>query len=111
MFPQKLAVARLDQTNVSLVPLHVNATADPARWGAVIGCFNLDTAIQMNGALAVFVIAEWFKRKRNQHRFFFGEHCGNLPLCSAVNACIRPSLFQSIQIGLRFPQALEAQTF
>lgn len=30
MFAQKLAGARIDQTNVDLVPLNVNAPADPA---------------------------------------------------------------------------------
>ena len=44
-------------------------------------------------------------------RFFFGEHSHDLSFGRAMNACVGPTLFPMIQIGLRFFQALEAHAF
>ena len=41
----------------------------------------------------------------------FREHGCDLPLGGAVNARVGPALFPTIQIGLRFFQALEALAF
>jgi hypothetical protein len=46
-----------------------------------------------------------------QRRTLFGEHRRHLPLSGAVNARVGPALFPTIQIGLRFLQTLEAQSF
>src|ERR1700751_1348281 len=65
----------------------------------------------MHHPFAVLVIAEWFHRQLEQGWFFFCEHGGHLPFGGAVNARIRPVRFPTIQIGLRFLQALEALSF
>ena len=58
MLPQEMALARVDQTDVRVVPLDLNAVTDPARWRAVVRRLDLDTAIEMNGSLTVLVIAK-----------------------------------------------------
>ena len=64
MLAQQLAGARIDQPHVHRVPLHVDLPPDPARRRAVVSSFNFDAAIQMNGALAILVIAERLQRQR-----------------------------------------------
>ena len=54
MLTQQLAGARIDQSHVHRVPLHIDLAPDPARRRSVVSCLNLDAAIQMNGALAIW---------------------------------------------------------
>ena len=90
MFPQQLARARVQHADDMLVPLHLHAPSDPARWRAVVGGVHLHAAIQIHGALAELVEAERLQRKRQQRRFLLGEHRRNLPLGGAVDARVGP---------------------
>ena len=76
----------------------MNPATDPARRCAVVGCLDFHTAIQMYRALAMLVIAKRFDRERKKCRTFFGKHRRHLPLSGAVNACVGPPLFPTIQI-------------
>jgi hypothetical protein len=107
---QQLATERVDQSHVRGIPLHVNPASDPARRRAIVGGLDFDAAVQMHGPLAIEVIAKRLDRQRQQRRFLFGEHGGDLPLGRAVNARVGPALLPVIQIRLRLFQALEALT-
>ena len=109
VLPQQLAGLRIQQPDVTGIPLHLNPPADPAWRCAVVGGFDFHAAIQMHRALAVLVIAERLDRQREQGRLFFGEHGRDLPFGGAVNARVGPTLFPVIQVGLRFFEAFEAQ--
>src|SRR5260370_34636532 len=62
----------------------------------------------MYDPLTVLVVAERFERQWEQERFLFGKHGGDLPFGGAMNASIGAAGFPTVQIGLRFFQALEA---
>src|ERR1035441_1344954 len=92
---------------MATIPLHLNVPADPA-WGrAVVGRIDFHTAIQVHGALAVLVIAEWLDRQRLQRRPLFSEHGGHLAFGSAVDARVGPVGFPVIQVVLRLLQAFK----
>ena len=107
MLAQQRAGAWIKQTHEHRVPLHMHPTSDPARRRSVVGCFNLDTTIQVYRALAILVVAERLQRQRLQVGLFFGEHGRHLPLGAAMDALVGPALFPVVQICLRFFQALE----
>src|SRR4051794_5457039 len=65
----------------------------------------------MHGPLTVLVKEKRFDWEWEKRRTFFYKHRCHLPLSGAVNACIGPPLFPTIQIRLRLFQALEAQPF
>ena len=111
MLAQQLPGARIEQAHVRVVPLHLNAPADPARRRAVVGGFDFHAAVQMHRALAVLVIAKGFDGQRQQRRLLLGEHGRHLAFGSAVDARVGPALFPAVEVGLRFVQALEAQPF
>ena len=71
---------------------------------------DFEAAIQVHGPLAVAVIAKRLDGQRQQRRFLFGEHRGELPLGGAVNARVGPALLPAIQIRLCLFQALEVLT-
>src|ERR1039457_4510438 len=79
MLAQQLAGARIDQSHVHRVPLHVDLPPDPARRCAVVSSINLDAAIHMNDALTVLVVAERLQRQRLRVGLLFGEHRRYLP--------------------------------
>jgi len=62
MLPQQLTVVGVQQTDLVSIPLDSNPPADPTRRRAIVGSLDLDTAVQMNGALAVLVVAEGLQR-------------------------------------------------
>src|SRR5208282_1537823 len=101
----------MQDAHVQRIPLHFDASSDPPRGQAVIGCFDLHAAIQMYDALTVLVVAEGFERQRKQRWFFLVEHGCHLPFRGAMNARIGPTFFPAIQISLRFFQTLEALAF
>ena len=107
MLAQQLARARIKQTYVHRVPLHMNLAPDPTRRRAVVSRFNLDAAIQMNSALAILVVAKRLQRQRLQKWLLLGEHRRHLPLGSTVDALVSPAFFPVIEIRLRLFQALE----
>src|SRR5213594_1439330 len=111
MLAQKLVGFGIENADVKRIPLNVDKLSNPARWHAVVGGFDFDTAIQMNGAFAVLVITEGFQWQWKQERLFFGEHRRHLPLCRAVNARVGPARLPLIQIRLGFFQAFEAHSF
>jgi hypothetical protein len=45
MLAQKLSVGRVEQADPLQIPLHLDAAADPARLGAVIGRLHFHTAV------------------------------------------------------------------
>src|SRR5208283_5752090 len=90
---------------------HLHLTSDPSRRRSVISRFDLDTAVHMNGAIAVLVVAERLQRQRLQAGFLFGEHRRYLPFGGAVDAGVGPAFFPVVQIGLGLFQALETLAF
>src|SRR6478752_296934 len=66
MLAQQLTAAGIKKPHVHRLPLHVDLPPDPARRRSVVGSFNFDTAIQMNRALAILVVAERLQRRRLQ---------------------------------------------
>jgi hypothetical protein len=59
----------------------------------------------------MLVVAKRFQGQREQERFFFGKHDGDLPFGGAVDARIGAASLPAIQIGLRLLQTLEAFSF
>ena len=111
VFAQQLSCAGMQQPNVPPIPLYLDSPSNPARRSAVVSSLDFHAAVHMNGAFAVLVIAEWLDRKRQQSRLFFGEHRCDLTFRGAMNACVGPVLFPTIQVGLRFDQSLETLSF
>src|SRR6266852_6000966 len=108
---QQLSGVRMEQANSPSIPLHLDPPADPAGRRAVVSRFDFHAAIHMNRAFAVLVIAEWLDRKRQQSGFLFREHGRHLAFGGAVDACVRPVLLPSIQVGLCFWERFEALSF
>ena len=52
-----------------------------------------------------------FERPWQQARFFVEEHGYDLAVGRAMNACVGPGLFPTVEIRLRFLQTLEAHPF
>jgi hypothetical protein len=111
MLTEKLIRVGMQDAHVQRIPLHFDASPDPPRRQAVIGCFDLHAAIQMYDAFSVLVIAEGFQRQGQQVRIFLGEHDRHLPFRRAMDARVGPAFFPAIQILLRFFQPLEAHPF
>ena len=63
MFAQQLPGARIHQSHMCVIPLRLNAAADPARRSAVIRRFDFHAAIQMDCTFAVLVVAKRFQRQ------------------------------------------------
>src|SRR5215213_1821239 len=101
----------MEQTHVEAIPLHLHATSDPTRWGAVISRFDFHTTIQMDHALTVLIKAERFEWQWQQVRSLFRKHGCYLAFGSAVNAGISPVCLPAIEISLCLLQTLEALSF
>ena len=108
---QQLPVFGIEDANVKLIPLHIHLSSDPAWRQAVVGGFDFDATVQMHDPLAMLVIAKRFQGQRQQGRFFFGKHGGDLPFGGAVNAGIGTAGLPTIQIGLGLFQTLKAFSF
>ena len=109
MLTEQLVRLRVDEPHVQVVPLHVDAPADPAGRRAVEGGLDFDAAIEMDRAIAEAVVAKRLEGQRPQGGPFFGKHRGDLPLRRAVDARVGPVRFPAIQIRLRRLDRLEAQ--
>ena len=48
VFAQQLGGFRIEQTDSLVVPLHLNPSADPPWWRAVVGGLNFHAAVQMD---------------------------------------------------------------
>ena len=97
---EELAGARVEQPDVGVVPLHVDAAADPAGRRTVVGRRDLDAAVQMHVAAAVLAKAKRLERQRAERRAFLGEHGGDLAFGRVVDAGIGPALLPAVQILL-----------
>ena len=80
---------------MQVVPLHVDALADRAGWRAVVRRFDFDTAIEMDGPLAVPVVAKWLARQRPERRLLSANSANVAATCRFVVPWIRvsPSAF------------------
>jgi len=87
------------------VPLHFDPASDPARGCAVIGGLDFHTAVQMNRAVSVLVVAEGFDRQWPQCRFLFCEPCSETRSCQIAMA-LRPRLIPSSMASWKGLQAL-----
>ena len=106
---EELAGAGVEQPDVDVVPLYVDAAADPAGRRAVLGRRDLDAAVQMHGAAAGLVVAKRLEGQRAERRTLFGKHGGDLALGRAVDAGIGPAPLPAVQIPLAVVEALEAE--
>src|SRR5262249_20126749 len=99
----------IEHPDVVIVPLDRDRAPEPAGRGRIVGARHFDTAVEMDGARAVVVVAKRFDRERLQSRLLLSEHGGDLALGGAVDASVGPARLPAIEIGLRFLQTLEAQ--
>src|SRR6202011_627617 len=88
MLSQQQSVLGIEDANIKLIPLHIDFSSDPTRRQAVVGGIDFDTTVQIHAPLAMLVVAKRFQGKRQQGRFFFGKHGGDLSFRSAMNAGI-----------------------
>ena len=91
----------IEQSHEEVVPLHVDATPDPARRGAVIRRVDLHAAIEVHGADAEAVVAKRLERQRAERRLLLSKHGGDLPLRGAVDARVGSVRFPAIEVRLR----------
>ena len=64
---------RIEQTHEEVVPLHVDATTDPAWRSAVVCGFDLDAPIQVHHPDAKAVMAKRLDRERSECGLFLGK--------------------------------------
>src|SRR4029079_11148049 len=91
MLAQQLTGLGPDQSDVQIVPLHLDALADPAGRCAVVRRLDFDAAIEMDRPLTLARIAKGFERKRAERGLLFGKHGRDLPLRRAVDARVGPA--------------------
>ena len=60
----------MQDAHVQRIPLHFDESSDPSGRKAVVGRFDFHTAVEMNDAFSVLVVAEGFERQRKQARVF-----------------------------------------
>ena len=110
MLAQQLPGLRREQADVQIIPLHLDALADPAGRRAVVRGLDFDAAIEMDRPFAVPVIAKRFEREWPERRLLLGKHRRDLPLRRAVDARIGPARLPAIQVRLRLLERLEAES-
>ena len=94
---------------MQIIPLDLDALAEPAGRRAVVRGLDFDAAIEMDRARAEAVIAKRLERQRPERRPLLGKHRGDLALGRAVDARVGPAILPAIEIGLRGLERLEAQ--
>ena len=110
MLAQELSGLRREQADVQIVPLHLDALADPAGRRAVVRGLDFDAAIEVHRPFAVPVIAKRFERQRPERGLLLGKHRGDLSLRRAVDARVGPARLPAIQVRLRLLERLEAES-
>ena len=110
MLAQELPGLRRKQADVQIIPLHVDALADPAGRRAVVCGFDFNAAIEVHGAFAVPVIPKRFDWERPERGSFLGKHRRDLSFRGAVDARIGPARFPAIQIRLRLLETFKAES-
>ena len=97
-----------EQADVEIVPLHVDALADPARRRAVVRGLDFDAAIEMDRPLSVAVIAKRLERQWAERWPLLGKHRRDLAFRRAVDPRIGPAGLPAIEVRLRVRERLEA---
>jgi len=105
---EELTTLWIQEPDVEIRPLHLDALADPTGWRGVVRGIDFDAAIEMDRAPAEAVVAKGLDRQRLQRRSFFGKHGGNLALGRVMDPGIRPVRLPAIQIRLGLLERLEA---
>src|SRR4051812_33453540 len=108
MLAQQASGLRIQEPDVQVIPLHLQASADPAGRGAVVRRLDFDAAIEMDSARAEAVIPKRLQRERAQRRALLGKHHRDLALRRAVDARVGPARLPLIEIRLRRVETLEA---
>jgi hypothetical protein len=109
MLAQELTGLRIEQTDKEVVPLHVDATPDPARRCAVLRGLDLHAPIEVHGEDAEAVVAKGLEWQWAEGRLLLSKHGGDLPLRGAVDARVGPVGFPAIEVRLRRLQRFETQ--
>ncbi len=91
----------IDESDVQLIPLHVDVLSDPARRRAVIRGLDLHAAIEVHRADAKAIVPKRFERQRAERRSLLRKHRGDLAFRRAMDARVGPVFFPAIEIGLR----------
>jgi hypothetical protein len=107
---QQLAGLGIEQADDEIVPLHVDATPDPAGRRAVVRGLDFHAPIQMHRPDAEAVIAKWLERQRAERRLLLDKDRSDLALRRAVDARIGPVRFPAIEVRLRLVERFEAQS-
>src|SRR5260370_1120721 len=102
------SVLWVGDANIKPLPPPIPFPSEPTPRQAVVGGIDFDTTVQIHAPLAMLVVAKRFQGKRQQGRFFFGKHGGDLSFRSAMNAGIGTACLPTIQIGLCLLQAFKA---
>ena len=105
MLAQQLAGLGIEQADVEIGPLHLDALPDPAGRRRVVRGLDFDAAIEMHGAHAEAVVAKRLDRQRLQRGPLLGKHRGDLALGRAVDAGVGPVRVPAIEIRLRLLEA------
>jgi hypothetical protein len=108
MLAQELTGRRIEQSDKQLVPLHLDATADPARRGAVVRGLDFHTAIEVHRADVEAVVAKGLEWQWTEGRLLLRKHRGDVALRRAVDARVGP-VVTAIEIRLRLVERLEAK--
>ena len=95
MLAQQLSGPRIEQAHEQPVPLHQHLAPDPSRRRSVVGRLHLDTAVQVNGAIAVLVVAERLQRQRLASKGFSSANIA--ATCRLVVPWMRVSAQRSSQ--------------
>ena len=112
---QELSCARIEQAHMQSVPLNsAPSSADPARRHAVVGGFDLDTAVKVNGSLAMWlVVAKVGSTGSGWRKRFLFARTWPRPVAwwCREYACPPSPLPSDRECALRSFQAVEALTF
>ena len=73
MLAQQASGLRIQESDVQVIPLHLEVPPDPAGRRAVVRRLHFDTAIEMDGARAEAVVPKRLQRQRAQRRARHGS--------------------------------------
>ena len=109
MLAQELAGVWIEQAHEEVVPLHVDATTDPAWRRAVVRGLDLHAPIEVDRADAEAVIAKRLEREWAERGLLLGKHRGDLAFRRAVDPRVGPVRFPAIEIRLRLVEGFKTQ--
>ena len=111
MLAEELLGRRMEQADVQVIPLDLDAASNPAGRRAVVGGLDFDAPIEMDRAGPVTVVTKGLERERSQRRLLLDKHRGDLALGGAMDPRVGPVRLPAIQVGLRLLNRVEAQAF